>query len=148
MSVRLLDVNVLISLLDSAHIHHDIAVQWFRAVAAEGWASCPITENGFIRVVSHPSYPNLRLMPVTAAESLARFKAGFSDVHRFWADDISLNETELFDLGVLIGSRQTTDTYLAGLAFRNGGRLATLDYGIPWRAVRGAGVGLVERIVA
>jgi toxin-antitoxin system PIN domain toxin len=148
MSVRLLDVNVLISLLDSAHIHHDIAVQWFRAVAAEGWASCPITENGFIRVVSHLSYPNLRLTPATAAESLARFKAGFPDVHRFWADDISLNETALFDLGVLIGSRQTTDAYLAGLTFRKGGRLATLDQGIPWRAVRGAGVGLVERIVA
>jgi predicted nucleic acid-binding protein len=92
--------------------------------------------------------PNLRLTPATAAESLARFKAGFPDVHRFWADDISLNETALFDLGVLIGSRQTTDAYLAGLAFRKGGRLATLDQGIPWRAVRGAGVGLVERIVA
>jgi toxin-antitoxin system PIN domain toxin len=148
MSVRLLDVNVLISLLDSAHVHHDVAVQWFRAAAAEGWASCPITENGFIRVVCHLSYPNLRLTPAMAAESLARFKAGFPGVHRFWADDISLNDTALFDLGVLIGSRQTTDAYLAGLAFRKGGRLATLDAGIPWRSVRGAGAGLVEKIIA
>ena len=64
MSVRLLDVNVLVSLLDSAHVHHDPAVEWFRNVAATGgWASCAITENGFIRVVSSMSYPNLRLTP-------------------------------------------------------------------------------------
>lgn len=148
MSVRLLDVNVLISLLDSAHVHHDLAVKWFRAVAAvEGWATSPITENGFIRVVSHLSYPNLRLTPALAAESLARFKAGFPGIHRFWADEISLTETALFDLTVLTGSRHTTDAYLAGLAFRRGGRLATLDGGIPWRAVRGADAGLVERII-
>ena len=56
MSVRLLDVNVIISLLDSAHVHHEIAVKWFNRIAAhEGWSTCPITENGFIRIVSHMS---------------------------------------------------------------------------------------------
>ena len=71
MIVRLLDVNVLVSLLDSAHVHHAAALTWFRAVAAaEGWATCPLTENGLIRVVSHFSYPNLRLSPACAAESL------------------------------------------------------------------------------
>jgi hypothetical protein len=93
------------------------------------------------------SYPNLRLSPATAAESLALFKAGFQGIHRFWPDSISLTDSTMFDLSVLTGSRQTTDAYLAGLAFRNGGRLATLDGGIPWRAVRGADAGLVERIV-
>jgi uncharacterized protein len=145
MSARLLDVNVLVSLLDSAHVHHEIAVKWFRAV--EGWATSPTTENGLIRIVSHVSYPNLRLTPAVAAESLARFKAGFPGIHQFWADEVSLNETTLFDLTVLTGSRQTTDVYLAGLAFRKGGRLATLDGGIPWRAVRGAKAELVERII-
>jgi len=149
MSVRLLDVNVLISLLDSAHVHHTAATQWFHAAAAvEGWSTCPVTENGFIRVVSHQSYPNLRLTPAMAAQSLARFKNGFIDIHRFWADDISLTDPMIFDLAVLTGSRQTTDAYLAGLAFRKGGRLATLDGGIPWRAVCGAAAELVERIVA
>jgi len=149
MSVRLLDVNLLIGLLDSAHVHHRAAVEWFRSVAAvEGWATCPVTENGLIRVVSHVSYPNLRLTPALAAASLARFKAGFSGVCRFWADEISLTDQSLFDLGVLTGSRQTTNAYLAGLAFRKAGRLATLDGGIPWRAVRGADAGLVERIVS
>ena len=148
MSVRLLDVNVLISLLDSAHVHHDAAVRWFRTTAAkDGWATSAITENGFIRVVSHVSYPNLRLTPALAAESLARFKAGFAGVHRFWADEISLAEPAFFDLTILTGARQTTDAYLAGLAFSKSGRLATLDGAIPWRSVRGAEAGLIEKIV-
>jgi toxin-antitoxin system PIN domain toxin len=146
-SVRLLDVNVLVSLLDSAHVHHEAAVRWFRGgSSAEGWSSCPLTENGFIRVVSHMSYPNLRLTPALAAESLARFKAGFPGIYRFWPDEVSLTDKALFDLGVLTGCRQTADAYLAGLAFQKGGRLATLDGGIPWRAVRGASAELVERI--
>jgi len=148
MIVRLLDVNILVSLLDSAHVHHSAAVTWFRTVAAtEGWATCPVTENGLIRVVSNLSYPNLRLSPVHAAESLALFKGAFPEIHHFWPDAISLTDTAIFDLAVLTGSRQATDAYLAGLAFRNGGRLATLDGGIPWRAVRGADTRLVERIV-
>jgi hypothetical protein len=147
MTVRLLDVNVLVSLLDSAHVHHDAALAWFRTAAAkEGWATCPLTENGLIRVVSHLSYPNLRLSPGGVAESLALFKAGFQGIHYFWADSVSLTDSTIFDLAVLTGSRQTTDAYLAGLAFRNRGRLATFDSGIPWRAVRGADAGLVERI--
>jgi toxin-antitoxin system PIN domain toxin len=148
MKVRLLDVNLLISLLDSAHVHHEAAVAWFRiAAAAEGWATCPITENGFIRIVSSVSYPNMRLTLARAAASLARFKAGFSGIHQFWADEVSLTDGELFDLSLLTGSRQTTDAYLAGLAFSKGACLATLDGGIPWHAIRGAEAGLVERIV-
>jgi len=147
MSTRLLDVNVLISLLDSAHVHHSAAIGWFRTTAAtQGWATCPVTENGFIRVVSHVSYPNLRLTPALAAESLARFKAGFPGVHQFWADEVSLTDTAVFDLSLLTGSRQTTDAYLAGLAFHKEGRLATLDRSIPWSCVRGAKSDLVEKI--
>ncbi|MDX2270250.1 MAG: hypothetical protein NW208_19265 [Bryobacter sp.] len=72
MSIRLLDVNVLVSLLDSAHLHHPIVLSWFRNVASlSGWATCPITENGLVRVVSHSSYPNLRLSPAEVAASLA-----------------------------------------------------------------------------
>jgi len=144
----LLDVNVLVSLLDSAHVHHGITLKWFRSVAvSQGWATCPLTENGFIRVVSSVSYPNLRLTPAMAATSLSLFKSGFAGIHRFWADEVSLTEAVLFDLASLTGSRQTTDTYLAGLAFHKGGRLATLDGGIVWRSVRGADASLVEKVV-
>jgi uncharacterized protein len=149
MIVRLLDVNVLISLLDSAHIHHTPAVAWFRSVAAmEGWATSPSTENGFIRIVSNISYPNLRLTPAVAAASLTQFKSGFPGKYHFWPDGISLADPAIFDLEVLTGSRQITDAYLAGLAFRNGGRLTTLDGGVGWRSVRGADPKLVEKIVA
>jgi len=146
--VRLLDVNLLISLLDSAHVHHAAAVEWFRSVAAvEGWATSPITENGFVRIVSQVSYPNLRLTPGMASVSLARFKASFAGIHNFWPDEISLTDASLFDLSILTGSRQTTDAYLAGLAHKKGGRLSTLDGGIAWRTVRGANAGLIDNIV-
>ncbi len=148
MSISLLDVNVLVSLLDSAHQHHALAVTWFRTVAvAKGWATCPITENGFIRIVSHRSYPNLQLTPAMAASSLAQFKSGFPATHTFWEDEVSLTDKAIFDLSILTGARQTTDVYLAGLAFRKRGRLATLDGGVAWRAIRGANAGLVDHIL-
>lgn len=148
MSVRLLDVNVIVSLLDSAHIHHEAAMKWFGIAAViDGWATCPITENAFIRIVTQISYPNLRLTPALAAEALTRFKAGFKGVYEFWKDEISLADSKVFKLALVTGSRQTTDAYLAGLAFRKGGRLATLDGSIPWRAVRGAEANVVDRIL-
>ncbi len=146
MSIRLLDVNLLIALLDSAHVHHAVSVSWFHATARRGWATAPITENGFIRIVSHPSYPNMRLNQAMAAEALERFKAAFPKVHHFWADDVTLTDRALFDLTVLTSSQQITDVYLAGLAFRNKGRLATLERAIRWQAVRGAEADLVECI--
>jgi len=148
MSVRLFDVNVLIALLDSAHVHHDVVARWFHSIPArEGWATAPVTENGFIRVVSHPSYPNMHLTPALASQALERFRVAFPRSYRFWTDDITLTDPALFNLKVLTGSQQTTGAYLAGLAFRNKGRLATLERSIPWQAVRGAQAGLVERIV-
>lgn len=147
MSIRLLDVNVIISLLDSAHVHHSLAMEWFgRTAAHEGWSTGPITENGFIRIVSHIRYPNMRITPGLAAQSLATFQSSFPESFRFWADDATLADSGLFDLHALTTSAQTTDAYLAGLAFRKGGRLATLDRGVPWRAVRGANASLAERI--
>ncbi len=88
MTVRLLDVDILVSILDSAHVHHDAAMTWFRAVAvSEGWATCPLTENGLIRVVSHLSYPNLRLSTAHAAESLPRLEfheSGRAGIRLYW----------------------------------------------------------------
>lgn len=148
MSVRLLDVNVLIALLDSAHQHHQLAVKWFRGTALEqGWATTAITENGFIRIISSVSYGNLNATPGFAAETLGAFKSNFREMHQFWTSEISLTHSDVFDLSVLTGSRQTTDLYLAGLAFRHGGKLTTLDRNIPWRAIRGADATLVDTIV-
>ena len=145
-TVRLLDVNVLLALMDAAHRHHELASRWFLANAAHAWATCALTENGMIRVASGHAYPNLRLSPEQAAESLRRFKDAHPKTHVFWPASISLTEGKIFDLSAITGSKQTTDAYLAGLAFHHGGRLATLDAQIPWRAVRGATEDLVDRI--
>ena len=66
----LLDVNVLIALLDSDHTSHAVALGWFTENAREGWASCPITQNGCVRIMSNPGYPNA--LPIQSAASLLR----------------------------------------------------------------------------
>lgn len=131
----LLDVNVLIALLDADHSLHAPAMAWFRQQARQGWASCPITQNGCIRIMSHPAYPNAP--PVrTIFERLAAATA--TDVHEFWADDISLLDDRLIDPARILGPRQITDLYLLALAVRHGGRLVTFDAAISLQAVRDA----------
>ncbi len=61
----LLDVNVLIALLDAAHVHHGLARRWFASHVEQGWASCPLTQNGCVRILSQPRYPNA--VPVAEA---------------------------------------------------------------------------------
>jgi len=132
----LLDVNVLIALLDAAHSSHARAVEWFGSHArANGCASCPITENGCIRIMSHPAYPNA--LPVQAIiERLA--EATQSHLHEFWADDISLLDGQHVDAARIHGPRQLTDLYLFALALRHGGRFATFDQAIATNAIKGA----------
>jgi toxin-antitoxin system PIN domain toxin len=131
----LLDVNVLIALLDSDHASHDSAISWFSKHAREGWASCPITQNGCIRIMSNPAYPNP--LPVQAViEHLA--EACQQDVHEFWPDEVSLLDADVVDSSRIHGSRQLTDVYLLALAVRRKGRLVTFDTGIPLAAVRKA----------
>lgn len=131
----LLDVNVLIALLDSDHASHDSALGWFSKHAREGWASCPITQNGCIRIMSNPAYPNP--LPVQAViKHLA--EACQQDIHEFWPDEVSLLDSEVVDSMRIHGPRQLTDVYLIALAVRHGGRLVTFDDGIPLAAVRKA----------
>lgn len=134
--VALLDVNLLIALFDPEHIHHDIAHDWFIDHRAHGWATCAITENGLVRVLSTPSY---RSGPVRSADALQRLR-GLCDSadHRFWDRTVSLRDSRLFDGEALTGYRQLTDIYLLGLAKTMGGVVATLDRTIPLRAVIGA----------
>ena len=131
----LLDVNVLIALLDADHSLHVRATQWFAGHAKPGWASCPITQNGCMRIMSSPGYPNA--LPVRAIiERLGGACAG--NVHEFWADDISLLDAAIVHPARIHGPRQLTDIYLLALATRHGGRLVTFDAGIAVEAVKGA----------
>jgi uncharacterized protein len=130
----LLDVNVLIALLDADHTLYGRATQWFAAHAPAGWATCPITQNGCIRIMSHPGYPNA--LPVRAvAQRLGEAIA--SAHHAFWPDDISLLGEGVVDTSRIHGPRQITDVYLLALAVRRGGRFVTFDEAAPFDAVVG-----------
>jgi toxin-antitoxin system PIN domain toxin len=131
----LLDVNLLLALLQPDHAHFERAHQWWDANREHGWASCPLTQNGFIRILSQPTYE--RPMPVSRALDALAERALHTD-HAFWPDDISLLDAALFERNRVLGPKQLTDIYLLGLAVKNGGRLATFDRTIPMGAVRGA----------
>ena len=131
----LLDVNVLIALFDETHVHHQAAHDWFAAHAKDGWATCPLTENGFLRVLTHPR-AGVEDDRLTVFSSLRTFCD--SKGHIFWEDSISLRDTRLFDPSVILSHKQLTDVYLLALATRKRGRLATFDARIPLKAVKGA----------
>ncbi|MDE2085148.1 MAG: VapC toxin family PIN domain ribonuclease [Xanthomonadaceae bacterium] len=131
----LFDVNVLIALLDAAHVHHARAMQWLGDNIRHGWASCPLTQNGCIRILAQPNYPN----SVPAVQAAARLREAVRTVHHeFWADDQSLLDDDLFNWTHLLGPRQLTDAYLLALAVRHKGRFVTLDRRVPLAAVPGA----------
>jgi hypothetical protein len=134
--VALLDVNVLVALFDPDHVHHDAVHRWFGAHRASGWATCPLTENGMVRILSNMSYSGSQERPAQVLRRLRTFCA--SGHHVFWPDEVSLQDSTLYEMEVAAGHRQITDIYLLGLAKRKGGRLATLDRGIPLAPVSGA----------
>lgn len=134
----LFDVNVLIALHDQQHIHHELVAAWFVVHADQGWASCPLTQNGCIRVMSQPGYPN-PLSLTRAIELLAHSCAHPS--HRFWPDDISLLDAAWLNRHHMHGYRQLTDLYLLALAVCHGGRFVTFDAKVPLSAVHGAKPG-------
>jgi len=134
--VALLDVNVLVALFDPDHVHHDPAHDWFAASRAGGWASCPLTENGLVRILSNASYSGVHETPGRIVERLVAFCG--SGEHVFWGDEVSLRDRRLFNAPLAVTHRQVTDIYLLGLARHKGGRLATFDRSIPVGAVLGA----------
>lgn len=132
----LLDVNVLIALLDAGHIHHALAMTWLEREVHHGWASCPITQNGCIRIMSQPSYPGA---PLSAGEVAKRLtEASLSPEHEFWPANISLLDASRFDWTRILGHRQVTDIYLLSLALHYEGRFVTLDRRITPEVVAGA----------
>jgi uncharacterized protein len=132
----LLDVNVLVALLDDAHVFSRRANEWLDA-APRRIATCPIVENGAIRIMSAPSYSAThRATPEQIADGLRSLRQAVD--HEFWADDVSMLDETLVDFSRLHGHRQVTDAYLLALAVRHGGAIASFDTALPVSAVCGA----------
>jgi len=133
--VSLLDVNLLIALAWPTHVHHDAALAWFQENQASGWATCPLTQSGFVRVsANEKALPDAKT-PQEAVLLLRRIVA--LPHHQFWHDDVSLATSQLFDMTRLTGYRQVTDAHLVTLALHRGGRLATLERKIQTLVPRG-----------
>ncbi|CAN5821974.1 type II toxin-antitoxin system VapC family toxin [soil metagenome] len=135
MSRALLDINVLLALLDSDHADHVLAQQWLDREIDTGWASCAITENGVVRIMSQPRYPS-PVAPAEVADLLE--EACATPHHEFWPCEISLLDPQVVDRRRLHGPRQVTDAYLLALAVRRGGRFVTFDRSLVTSAVPGA----------
>src|SRR3989338_6665630 len=131
----LLDVNVLIALLDAGHVHHGLATSWMESEISHGWASCPLTQNGCIRIMSQPKYPG-SLAAAQVADRLA--EAANSPDHEFWPAGGNMFSGGVLDWSRVLGHRQVTDVYLLALAVHHGGRFVTLDRRIALDAVKGA----------
>lgn len=131
----LLDINVLLALLDQQHVHHRRARDWLEHEIAGGWASCAITQNGFVRIISQPGYPS----PITPKAAIDLLKAATTtEYHEFWACSVSLLDPEVVDSSRVHNHRQVTDAYLLALAAKARGRFVTFDQSISSQAARGA----------
>jgi uncharacterized protein len=144
--VALLDVNVLIALFDPAHVYHEAAHTWFEVSRKYRWATCPLTENAFVRVLSNPAYPG---QATTVEDAVSRLRTFCSErEHVFWPDSVSIRERGRLRWNHVQGHRQLTDVYLLALALSNQGRLATFGSTISLRAIEGAKEQNLELISA
>lgn len=141
MTTYLLDVNVLIALVDPVHVQHDAAHAWFGEVGHLAWSTCPSTENGLLRIVGNPRYPNSPGSPAAVAPLLVALRQ--LPGHSFWPDDLSLLDGERLDANRLLSPGQVTDSYLLALACAHGGRLASFDRRLVVDAVVGGRQGLL-----
>lgn len=145
MTIGLLDVNVLIALADEAHVHHDLAHSWFDNSGADAFATCPLTQNGLLRIIGSARYPG--------GPGTPRAMLDFLDAlchlpgHNFWPDSVSILNEHVFSRAFFGASAHLTDIYLLGLAVANSGRLVTFDRKISQKAVVGA-AGALEVIHA
>ena len=131
----LLDVNVLIALIDPAHKFHRTAKAWAIAHAPSVWASCPLTQNGCVRIISQPTYQQ----PVPLQQAIKTLQTLCQSAHHeFWPDELSLLDATVFEHSRIHGHRQLTDLYLLALAVEHKGCLVSFDSAIPLSAVRGA----------
>ena len=139
----LLDINVLIALTERDHVNHLKVKEWFLLNSVKGWATCPITENGFIRILSNSNYPGRVGGPSVIRSLLNALKQ--LPGHQFWSDEVSLSDIKLFPSLDTATSKSITDLYLLASATRRKGKLATLDQRIDPKLVEG-GLGSIELI--
>jgi uncharacterized protein len=142
--ISLLDVNCLIALLDLDHVHHSAMARWFRSHSTKGWATCPITENGLVRVMSLPRYPSGRRSPREVIERLQMLKTDYETTHQFWQAGISLTDESIFKTEFITGALLVTDAYLLGLAAKHGAKFVSFDRTLPWQAIRTGTARLIE----
>jgi toxin-antitoxin system PIN domain toxin len=133
MTTYLLDINVLLALSDPMHLHHDAAHRWFNPKGQSAWSTCPFTENGFVRIASHPNYPNRPGDVPIVMNILRQFCA--TPGHCFWSANVSV--LDLLSADALIPHSQIADVYLLGLAVHHGGKLATFDTKISATVIQG-----------
>jgi toxin-antitoxin system PIN domain toxin len=131
--VHLLDINILIALVDPAHVHHQRSRIWFFGPSVSAWATCPIVENGFVRILSQPVYPGFG-GSVSDARDALQVLTSFPG-HQFWKDEVSICDSKVFSS--VTSSKNLTDQYLLALAVGNGGKFATLDERIKAESVTG-----------
>ena len=122
MKPALLDTNVLLALAWPNHQHHASAYRWFDQEAKDAWATCAVTELGFIRLSSNPAYTADAVSPQEAAELLRQYCA--HPAHRFWRSSPAC-KVDVYKHA--IGHQQVTDAWLVEVARQNGGRVVTLD---------------------
>lgn len=127
-TIFLLDVNVLIAASWPAHQAHEKVQDWLAQHAGQGWATCPLTELAFVRILSNPAFSRHASTP---RDALALLRANLAHpAHHFWSDELGVVQAlEAFD-SKLTGHLQVTGAYLLGLAMQRQGKLVTLDQGI------------------
>jgi toxin-antitoxin system PIN domain toxin len=142
--IWLFDVNVLIAIADPSHVFHEAVHAWLADATDQTWASCPITENGMIRVLSQPAYRGGTRTPAEAIATLRRMKEARPWRHVFWSEDFSITDKRVVHSERIAGPKQVTDVYLAAMALRRGGRLVTFDSGVAWQTIKGGSKELIE----
>lgn len=123
----------MLALLDPAHTFHLKAHAWFVESGQRAWATCPLIQNGVVRIASQSRYLNSPGPAPVVAAMLARFCA--RPGHEFWSDDISVLDAARVNVKRLIAPAMVTDSYLLALAVAHGGRLATFDHRLVTEAV-------------
>jgi len=140
----LLDVNALIALISPGHVHHERMHLWFEEHSHQGWATCPITENGAIRVLAQSILAVHRDRAFAVLALLKEWKASEARHHRFWTDSVSLTDDSLFRPEYITNPNLVTDAYLLGLAAKHNAKVVSFDRTLPWQAIRNGTAQLIE----
>lgn len=131
------DVNVLVGWLWPRHQTHAAATAWMSSIRNEAWSTCPITEMGFLRIVTSPSFSPLAPRWKEAAETL-HTETHKNPMHLFWPDSLPLLKIDQQFGSRIQGHNQITDAYLLALAMHHQGRMVTFDYRMASLAPKGS----------